>query len=266
MFKSTAIYPNRIEDKLELEEKLSLQEEGNSETEFCLPDKSLFAKGYTRIVYGDHGPYLEFNSSQIKCSLNSKYGNKFDINNLPNVGYKYYYLWLYPNTFRDFKIYFQIKPVTNLPNAPKRTDGKKSNFNRIEGYADYQKGLFYVDPYTFLPNTGSYIQDPRKTALKLGLSQLTVEQLKRVINYPGEMLLDTYNYQDGKFCPLAIGLELDQNMVGPSHDKVFGYLTLLGYKVNNTKGVKGNFYTNNRLQDLLEAAQEVIKEKENNIQ
>ena len=26
-------------------------------------------------------------------------------------------------------------------------DGRKSNFNRVEGYADYRRGYFYVDPY-----------------------------------------------------------------------------------------------------------------------
>lgn len=35
----------------------------------------------------------------------------------------------------------------NLPNAPKRSDGKRSSFNRTEGYADYKRGYFYVDPY-----------------------------------------------------------------------------------------------------------------------
>lgn len=107
------------------------------------------------------------------------------------------------------------------------------------------------------------IEDPRKTGLKNGLRQLTVEQLQRVIDYPGEMVLDSYNYQDGKFCALAIGVGLDKTMIEPTHEKVFETLTGMGYKVYNTRGIPGEFYTNNRLEDLLEAAKEVLQEKTN---
>lgn len=105
-------------------------------------------------------------------------------------------------------------------------------------------------------------EDPRKIGLKNGLRQLTVEQLKKVIEYPGEMVLDEYNYHDGNFCALAIALDLDKTMENPSHDKVFNHLTSLGYSVYNTRGIKGEFYTDNRLKDLLDAAREVLEEKE----
>jgi hypothetical protein len=103
-------------------------------------------------------------------------------------------------------------------------------------------------------------EDPRKTGLKNGLRQLTIEQLQRVMDYPNEMVLDTYNYQDGKFCPLAIALELDKITFNPTHEKVFQILTDLGYKVYNTRGIEGEFYTDNRKEDLLEAAKEVLIE------
>lgn len=147
-FKSTAIYDNRVEDKDELERKLSLSEEGNEEIPFYLPNGKLFATGYTRVVYGDHGPYLEFDRKHILSKLYSRFGNTVDFDNLPDENYKYYYYWLYPYGSVDTKIYLQIKPVTNLPNAPKRADGKPSSFNRVEGYADYKRGLYYVDPYS----------------------------------------------------------------------------------------------------------------------
>ncbi len=105
-------------------------------------------------------------------------------------------------------------------------------------------------------------EDPRKTGLKNGLRQLTIPQLERVINFPGDMVLDTYNFEDGKFCALAIGVGLDK-MSNPSHEKVFAKLSEMGYKVYNTRGIKGEFYTDNRLEDLLEAAREVLREKEN---
>jgi hypothetical protein len=104
-------------------------------------------------------------------------------------------------------------------------------------------------------------EDPRKTGLKNGLRQLTAEQLQRVIDYPGEMVLDSYNYADGNFCALAVALKMDETMPDPSHDKVFAELTKLGYKVYNTRGIAGEFYTTNRKEDLLEAAREVLQEK-----
>jgi hypothetical protein len=107
------------------------------------------------------------------------------------------------------------------------------------------------------------LEDPRKTGLKNGLRQLTAEQLQRIIDYPDEMVLDTYNYENGKFCPLAIGVGLDLVVTNPTHETVFELLDNLGYKVYNTRGITGVFYTTNRLKDLLEAAQEVLQEKLN---
>lgn len=112
-------------------------------------------------------------------------------------------------------------------------------------------------------------EDPRKTGLKNGLRQLTIDQLKRVIDYSlnsnNEMTLDEFNYNDDCFCPLAIGLELDNKILNPTNEIVYEivYETLieLGYKVFNTRGVKGKFYTDNRKEDLLIAAKEVLKEK-----
>ncbi len=106
-------------------------------------------------------------------------------------------------------------------------------------------------------------EDPRKTGLKNGLRQLTAEQIQRVIDYPGEMVLDSYNYESGKFCALAIAVELDKTMINPTHDKVFQALTDMGYNVYNTRGIAGNFYTDHRKEDLLEAAKEVLQEKQN---
>lgn len=142
---TTAIYPNRIEDKEELEAILGIPEEGNETTNFYLPSGNLFATGYVRIVYGDHGPYLEFEKEQVKAELKSRFEN--DIDELPAAKHLFYYFWLYPVSDPGIKVYLQIKPVTNLPNAPRRADGKPSRFNRKEGYADYRRGYIYIDPY-----------------------------------------------------------------------------------------------------------------------
>lgn len=104
------------------------------------------------------------------------------------------------------------------------------------------------------------MEDPRKIGLKNGLRQLNTDQLQRIIDYDKPIVLDTYNYEDGKFCPLAIAVGLN-NMSNPTHEKVFNALTNMGYKVYNTRGIAGEFYTNNRQHDLIEATKEVLSEK-----
>jgi hypothetical protein len=146
--KSTAIYYNRVLDKKRLEFDLSLEEFGTTETQFFLPNEKLFTVGYERIVYGDHGPYIEFKKENIVEKLIGKY-NEVDEFNLPNNP-KFYYFWMYPKSYFDLKVYLQLKSVKNLPNAPKRKDGRPSCFNRVEGYADYKRGFYYVDPYDLI--------------------------------------------------------------------------------------------------------------------
>lgn len=106
----------------------------------------------------------------------------------------------------------------------------------------------------------SNTEDPRKTGLKEGLKQLTISQLECVLNYPNEMILDEFNYNDGKFCPLAVAVGLD-NMENPTHDKVCNELVGRGFVIYNTRGISGKFYTDNRKEDLIVAVKEVIKEK-----
>lgn len=106
-------------------------------------------------------------------------------------------------------------------------------------------------------------EDPRKTGLKNGLRQLDVEQLTKVLCYNEQpMVLDSYNYEDGKFCALAVAVGL-KTMPEPSHEKVFNELSSQGYSIYNTRGIKGEFYTNNREDDLLLAVEEVLAEKIN---
>lgn len=103
-------------------------------------------------------------------------------------------------------------------------------------------------------------EDPRKTALKNGLRQLTLAQLLRVRDYPGPMCVDEWNYADGKFCPLAVAVGLDESVKEPTHETVYSILALMGFKINNTRGVPGEFYTVNREYDLRIALYEVIEE------
>lgn len=104
-------------------------------------------------------------------------------------------------------------------------------------------------------------EDPRKTALKNGLRQLNYEQLLRVACFDGQMVTDKFNYADGKFCPLAIGIGMDRWLKDPTHEKVYAILTLAGFKVNNTWQVEGEFFTDDRENDLRIALEEVMAEK-----
>lgn len=147
---TTAIYSNRVEDKEILERFMSLPEEGSEDIELWIPSGSLFSRGYERIVYGDHGPYIEYRREHILLDLVSKQG--FYLMGLPDPEKcKFYYYWLRPadgdRIFKRIKVYWQIKPVSDKPNAPRREDGKPSCFGRAEGYADYKRGMYYVDPY-----------------------------------------------------------------------------------------------------------------------
>ena len=91
--------------------------------------------GYVRVVYGDHGPYIEFKRSMVQMKLIKK----FDREVSPDA----YYEWLLPSDGSDMKIYDQRRDVKNLKNPPK--GGFRGN--RSEGYADYKVGMIYVNPF-----------------------------------------------------------------------------------------------------------------------
>lgn len=108
-------------------------------------------------------------------------------------------------------------------------------------------------------------EDARKTGLKNGLRQLTNKQIEKVLNYPGPILLDSIehengNYREGKFCPLAIAFDL-HHMHNPSQTKVEEELRRQGLTIFNTRSIEGEFFTENRERDFKIAAQEVIDER-----
>lgn len=152
---TTAIYKNRIEDKEILERFMNLPEDGSEDIELWIPSGPLFSRGYERIVYGDHGPYIEYTLQHIQTDLVSKKGfleGRLTLPKLPSADKcHFYYLSLCPmhngNVYRHLKVYWQIKPVSDKPNAPRREDEKPSCFNRLEGYADYRRGFYYISPY-----------------------------------------------------------------------------------------------------------------------
>lgn len=136
---TTAIYSNRMDDKAKVEGMLGLPEfPGSQRWVFSFKGVEI-AHNYNRIVYGDHGPYLEFEPIHVVCEL----VNKFPGTQKPGI----YFVWMHPKGMPDLKVYHQARTVAHIKNAPIREDGKPSSFNRSEGYADYKVGKIYIDPF-----------------------------------------------------------------------------------------------------------------------
>ena len=134
-FTTTAIYPNRLADKKLLESQMGLQERGDETTAFWTNKGTLFATGYERIVYGDHGPYIEFRKDQVVCPLRPKFKSPLP----PDA----YYEWLLPLDGSAAKVYDQKRDVRGIKSAPKGGFAAR----RKEGYADYRVGKIYVAPF-----------------------------------------------------------------------------------------------------------------------
>lgn len=133
---STALscLPNRVRDKIRIESKLQLPELGDSVTEFWFRRlNARFAVGYDRVVYGDHGPYIEFSDEHIVWDTFPRFWRK--------AWWAYYDEYL---TYDESQLlYAQKQSVADRPNPPW---GKWSAFNnRPEGYADYRVGKYYTD-------------------------------------------------------------------------------------------------------------------------
>lgn len=105
--------------------------------------------------------------------------------------------------------------------------------------------------------------DARREAVKFGLGQLTSAQIRRVLSYREPMAHDGGNFVDGNYCPLAVGCGLPGVVKEPTNEKIVSILELMGYKVNNLKGVEGTFYRDDhRAADLKEVALEILAERE----
>lgn len=111
------------------------------------------------------------------------------------------------------------------------------------------------------------MSDARKEGLKKGIRQLTSAGIYRTLeaSRDDKVTMDHGNYVDGKFCPLAIGAGLDklQWKNPPTDTAVTAVLHLLGFKVNNTRGIKGKFFRRNRKRDYQIAAYEILEERRN---
>lgn len=135
---TTAVLPNRLQDKQRIEQELGLMEFGerdNSMQFFAVRNGLLpIALGYERIVYGDAGPYIEFSSHHIIWDswpefIRTRRGCYYDE---------------YWTEHRTTMLYAQKRPVTDKPNPPSMGEYWCQN-NRPEGYANYRVGKYYLE-------------------------------------------------------------------------------------------------------------------------
>ena len=133
-FSTTAVYPNRQEEKEIIERETDLVEDGSPDMLFFSLRDTLVATGYIRVVYGDHGAYLEFVRAQIEWEAWER----------ERRGIGYYDKWYTADGSR-LMLYDQRKTVECLPNPP--AGPRSFRGNRKEGYADYRVGRYYLSPY-----------------------------------------------------------------------------------------------------------------------
>jgi len=116
-----------------VENRLGLPEFGDGATEFYALASGLpVALGYDRVVYGDHGPYIELSSHQICWSSFPTF-----IERPQSCFFDEY--WTADGLIM---LYSQRRDVANKPNPPKGPLSVQNN--RPEGYANYLIGKFYL--------------------------------------------------------------------------------------------------------------------------
>jgi len=154
VFKTLVDTENRRKDKRAIEDEHGLTEQG-------LLDLNIYSKsqpnlqiasGYYRMLYGDHGPYIEFVHKQIMW------------NAFPNVDRRgvHAYFDYYYSEDRSIRLYYQRRDVKNKPNPPYLFGARRAENNRPEGYADYVTGRYYADANDVNVRSDTYISLLRK--------------------------------------------------------------------------------------------------------
>jgi len=147
-FQSTAVHPNRRANRNRVEAEVALPEQGIDGIEIYEAKSDgevLLATGYTRIVYGDHGPYLEFMKEQVVWDSFPHFKGK------GHIGYYDEY-----HSEAGTKLYDQKMTVADQPNPPPDSEFSTNN-NLREGYADYKPGMLYIGVFEAELKTKTYL-------------------------------------------------------------------------------------------------------------
>lgn len=103
--------------------------------------------------------------------------------------------------------------------------------------------------------------DNRYTLAKERLSSLTTDEINRIIDNQDKTLWDTFNYNEGKFCPIAIAMNLHNTLDNPTDENVKIEMAKRFNPTNIFKGTKGEFYTTNRQEDIIRLCKEILQER-----
>ena len=108
----------------------------NDLTLFSSSDGVLFARGYNRILYGGHGPYVEFSKRHICFGALTK----LDRSSSPNRFYDLFF-----SADRSVKLYGQLKPVSKQKLARPNHEMPVVDPQPFRGgYADYKTSMYYA--------------------------------------------------------------------------------------------------------------------------
>lgn len=90
---------------------------------------SVICSSYRRIVVGDYGAFIEFDSQHVNSSFVIAPGQEYRVND-ERYSKNVKYIWLTINDGSRVKIYYQKKGVT---------------------YADYLPGMYYISVHEVIP-------------------------------------------------------------------------------------------------------------------
>lgn len=119
--------------KTDYESRLRLSIEGDDKTEFFSKSGELLCIGYKRVVIGERGPYVEFDTLQVQPGVFTQ----------PPDGDKHYYYIEMRSARDDVKLYLQAFRVD---------------------YADYVPLMAYISPFDMYDASGeAYITPLRES-------------------------------------------------------------------------------------------------------
>jgi hypothetical protein len=104
--------------------------------------------------------------------------------------------------------------------------------------------------------------DLRYELIKGRLRELSVEELQRIVDNIDKVCFDEFNYDatSNRYCPLAVAMCLDK-ILNPSDALIKEEIKKRFSPVNILKGIEGNFYRENRKEDLINLCKNLIKIK-----
>jgi hypothetical protein len=102
--------------------------------------------------------------------------------------------------------------------------------------------------------------DLRYETIKSRLATLTKNEIQRIVDNIDRICFDEVNYdaQSNKFCPLAIAMNLDR-LNNPTDELIKSEIAKRFTPVNVIKGIDGNFYKDNRKEDLINLCKKLLE-------